>query len=335
MLLYFLVRDRSGGVMIDFDINKMDQEYLCQSDYDAVFVSSADGELVCVNELSIKLVSEIELFEKLLPADHPGLLQACLKTKHPLKSKCKFEDLIITWSYQFADKVLKNKFAGNEKMTGKGDGVYICAQGFSNSKTSELTEWLENKDCNNDLPEILFNKHSEIIFSNSKVTQWLDAFNLTDIKDMLPFNHDELCQVCFKQKISLTEARGVNGKTYVWTYEPSISGVKVFARDLNVTQFKIPEHKKSLHKNYNLEFSVDGSGATKCINYATYKLLDELQLKGINDIVPGRHLGLIKACQMTNTLLTEKCELENRGIVWSYHPDNSGGVVVYGYETVQ
>lgn len=321
--------------MIDFDIRNIDHINLCQSDKGAVFISASDGKLHGANELADKLISEINLFEKFLPSDHTGLVQACLKTRHSLKRKCDLDGLSIIWTYQAIDCVEKDELNSSGDIVDKKDCIYLCAKGFSSSNDSVLAEWLETLSINNILPEMLFNQNGELKCINSQVKKWLGDFNLVEIKDMLPFNHNELIQVSFSEKISLTDARGINGKTYVWTYEPSIDGVKVYARDLSVVKCKIPEHKKVLHKNYDLELTVDESGSTKCINFAAYKLLDELQLTGINDILPSRHKGLIKACRMTNTLLTDKCKLENRNIIWSYHPDDDGsGVNVYGYETI-
>lgn len=320
--------------MINFDINKIGQINLCQSDKDAVFLSASDGSLLGANKLANKLISEINLFEKFLPEDHQGLVQACSKTRHSLKRKRDLDGLNIIWTYQVFEEVEKNKLDDFGVAANNKGSIYLCAQGFSNSNTSALTEWLEAQSIKNPLPEMLFDQNGELKFTNLQAKQWLSDFNLVEIKDMLPFNHNELIRLCYSDKISLTDARGVDGKTYVWTYEPSIEGVKVYARDLSVVQCEIPEHKKVLHKNYNLELTVDESGSTKCINYAAYKLLDELELSFIDDILPSGHMGLIKACRMTNTLLTDKCKLENRNIIWSYQPDDDGSVVnVFGYET--
>ena len=129
--------------MIGFDENKISKASLCQFDNDAAFLSAVDGSLIGANKLAHKLISEINLFEKFLPPDHSGLVQACLKTGHSLQRTCDSEGLSIIWVYQVIDKAVKDKLEDFGEGVDKMDYVSLCAQGFSNSNTHVLADWLE------------------------------------------------------------------------------------------------------------------------------------------------------------------------------------------------
>ena len=240
--------------MIDFDIKKIDQINLCQSDEEAVFLLASDGCMLGVNNLAIKLISEGGLFEKFLPIDHSGLVRACLKTRQSLKRKRDLDGLNIIWTYQVIDKVEKDKLEYLVIDDDKKDYICLSAQGFSKSVASSWTDRLVTQSINTSLPEMLFKQNGELECINTHAKQWLVDFKLVEIKGMLPFNHHELIQICFSEKTSLTEARVIDGKTYVWTYESFIDGVKVFARDLSVIKCKIPEHKEFCIKIIILNF---------------------------------------------------------------------------------
>lgn len=297
--------------MLGVDGNLVVRNKCLPNDKGAVFLSSLDGILKSVNQAAAKLIDENKSIESLLPKDHCGLVRACLQTKLGLERQCEFNGRKYFWSYQASDS---SNFA------------YIYGSGFSVNEVP-----VKHIDCISDeLTSALamYSRDGDLQSFNPKFSELLSDLKLEDAESVLPFNHAELISACIKGKLALSEGRYIDGSTYVWTYEstPETDEVKVYARDLSI-------QKDENTGKRDLEFLSDGLGAAKFINFATYKLLNELGVTGVDEILSTRHKGLIKACLFTNTSLTEKCRLSNRSITWTYHPHEDGeNVKVYGYE---
>lgn len=74
-------------------------------------------------------------------------------------------------------------------------------------------------------------------------------------------------------------------------------------------------------------------GTLQFINPAASKLVQDLALEKVEDLLPVDHDGLVRACLKTGVTLTETCHMRNRDIVWSYQPtDKSDVVFVYGHD---
>jgi len=307
-------------MIMDIKTNLFVCDDLSPGDSGAVFLSAVDGKLRSVNQVAARLLEEIEDVDRLLPEDHIGLIRACLNTRQSLDRHCEIDGFCILWSYQVSDKF---------------NQVYISA---SDSRLSNMYSSAgEEKPGNSSLPLITLSQVGDLEFCNCAASKLMSDLDVECVEDMLPLSHLELLQACIKGKLALTEGRCINNKTYVWTYEACTekNKVNIYARDLSINDEICAAADTLAWKKRELEFLANISGTTKFISFATYKLIDELGVSGVDDILSSSHQGLVKACLATSTSLTEECKLSNRSIVWTYHPHDDGeSVQVYGYEAV-
>ncbi len=76
-----------------------------------------------------------------------------------------------------------------------------------------------------------------------------------------------------------------------------------------------------------------GDGTLQFVNPAALKLMHDLALEQVEDLLPVSHKGLVRACLKTGVTLTEKCQMSDRNIVWMYKSaDESDVVYVYGHD---
>ena len=310
---------------MDIKVKSVLCDNLSSDNSGAIFLAGLDGELRIENKVAARLLDAIgSQIECLLPEDHNGLVRACLKTGHDLKRQYTIDELNIVWSYQISEK-LNHVYIR----------LYIYDPEATISKKKSTAKEIRLES--NSLPLITYLQGGDLQFFNPATSELLSELNLENVEDLLPFSHYELLDACFQGTLALTEARCVNGRTYVWTYEADseMDEVNIYMRDLTISPGRESAADASAWKNRELEFLADISGATKFISYATYKLLDELGVSAVDEILSTRHAGLIKACLATSTELTEECKLSNRSIVWTYCPHIDGeSVQVYGYEAV-
>jgi hypothetical protein len=82
--------------------------------------------------------------------------------------------------------------------------------------------------------------------------------------------------------------------------------------------------------------SSTADGTLRFVNPAASKLMHDLELEHVKDLLPDGHESLVKACLSTGTTLTEECHLGDRNIVWSYRPIDEGDVVyIYGHDVTK
>ncbi len=85
--------------------------------------------------------------------------------------------------------------------------------------------------------------------------------------------------------------------------------------------------------NPNPVLSCGPDGKLRFVNPATSQLLQEFDLERLEDVLPGNHSGLVKACLGTRTSLTDERKTAGRTIVWSYCPvDDSDVIYIYGHD---
>lgn len=289
-----------------------------------VILSGEYGVLQCVNPSAKKLMRDLSLvnFSKILPVDHHGLIQACLKTRETLTAKCKSADGDFAWSYQPDDE---------------DDVVYIC--GYDAAKYKDEIKAIKAlpKESPEESPNpvISYTLEGDLKFTNSVASKLLQGFYLKNIDDVLPHNHAGLLQACVTTRTPLTEGRDINGDTLIWTYKSSAHGKEIFIyghdfHSLDSTMLSsavIP----SIYPGPVLSTDVDA--VPRFINQSAYRIIQHLGLDKIEDILPSRHLGLVKACLKTNTPLIEKIYIGCRAIIWSYYPvEGSESVYIYGYD---
>jgi len=79
--------------------------------------------------------------------------------------------------------------------------------------------------------------------------------------------------------------------------------------------------------------SSDSEGQLQFVNPAASKLMHDVEVAHAEDMLPTDHKSLVKACLKTGVTLTEKCQLSDRNIVWSYQSIRESNVVyIYGYD---
>jgi len=307
-------------MMIENKVKSVFCDSSASNELRAIFVSTLDGKLSGINKTAVQLLNVLGNAESFLPEDHIGLVRACMNTRQSLKRVCDFGEICIVWSYQLSDKC-----------------NFVYVSGAKLKADENISNSIEKRQKSEVLPLIKVSRAGGLRFCNKATSDLLREFDLEDVLDVLPFSHRELLQACFQGELALTEARCINDKTYVWTYEADTESdeVNIFMRDLRISHEREVISDSSTWKKRELEFLADVSGVTKVISFSTYKLLGELGVNGVDELLSSRHRGLLKACLATSTELTEECKLLNRSIVWTYYPHEDGeSVQVYGYEAV-
>ena len=85
--------------------------------------------------------------------------------------------------------------------------------------------------------------------------------------------------------------------------------------------------------NPNPVLSSGADGALHFVNPATSKLLRDLGLESVDDILPADHKELVEICSKTGVKLTEECNAGGRTLTWSYQSVADGDeVYIYGHD---
>lgn len=266
-----------------------------------------EGGLSSVNPAALNLMQELGLkyVNDLLPDDHCGLVKACQKTRTTLTSKNKICGRNIVWSYQPAYE---------------SDTVFIYGYDISKYKPQMPVQNVLPKL--NPSPIILSTVEGVFEFANPAVSSLLNDLILNNVTDMLPINHLGLLKAALKTQVLLTEERSINGTTIAWTYKLSESNgsICINGYDISHSTSKMFSIEGMPRFNVKPVVSADTDGVPRFINYATSAIINKLGFNSVEDILPKRHSGLIKACLTTNTPLIEEYQTPDRSIYWSYHP---------------
>lgn len=306
--------------MKEIENNTSHEEKFVHANPNPVLSSSADGVLLFANPAASKLILELELeqIEDLLPADHKGLVKACLMTRMKLSGECDRAEHNIVWSYQCSD----------EK-----DVVYLYGYDVSKYQADNLTQNLLPKADPN--PVISSSVDGIFNYFNPAVTKLLEDLHLTDIEDLLPLDHKGLLHASAVSRMILTEENNIDGRALVWTYKSFEDSDEIFiyGHDLKSCNSKMFCTEALPRSNPSPVLSVDEKGGPTFINNAALKLLEKLELGSIEDLLPPDHIGMVKACLTTNTALTTEYQVKEKTMVWSYHPVNAGDIVyIYGHD---
>jgi hypothetical protein len=85
--------------------------------------------------------------------------------------------------------------------------------------------------------------------------------------------------------------------------------------------------------NPNPVLSFGSDGVSHFVNPATSKLLRDLGLVCVDDILPGDHKALVRICLKTGVSLIQECEAGGRTITWSYQSAADGDeIYIYGHD---
>ena len=90
---------------------------------------------------------------------------------------------------------------------------------------------------------------------------------------------------------------------------------------------------KFAETNPNPVLSSGADGELHFVNPATSRLLKELGMKAVEEILPPDHKELVTACLETRTTLTEKCQPAGRTLAWVYQSvADRNEVYIYGHD---
>jgi len=158
---------------------------------------------------------------------------------------------------------------------------------------------------------------------------------LENVEDVLPNNHAGLLLACAATHMPLTEERNINGRTVVWMYKSfeNSDDIYIYGHDLQNCNSKIFCTEDIPRANPSPVISTDLDGVPGFVNHAAFKIIEELGLDKVEDILPLDHKGMIKACHNANTPLSERYQVGGKILVWSYHPvDVSDMVYIFGHD---
>jgi len=306
--------------MVEPESNTNLQDKFAQVNPSPVLSSTADGLLKFINPAASKLMHDLELehIEDLLPDYHKGFVKACLNTGVTLTEECHIGGRNIVWSYQ---------------STGESEVVYIYGH--------EITAYQSNACSPVDLPEenpnpvLTCNVEGNIQFVNIAVSLLLDKLGRENVEDILPVNHLELVDSCFKTGIPVTEERKTDNRSIVWSYQLPQNGEVIYIYGYDVTDHQPKEAGINGLPGVNpspvLTSNLDG--VSQYINHAARQLLLELGVDDVKYMLPQDHKGLVKACHTTNTPLTKTHQVGRLTLIWSYIPvDASEVIYIYGHD---
>jgi hypothetical protein len=85
--------------------------------------------------------------------------------------------------------------------------------------------------------------------------------------------------------------------------------------------------------NPNPVLSSRADGVLQFVNPATSRLVRELELNSVEDILPSDHKELVRNCLATGTRLTKERKAGGRDLVWSYQSiDDKDEIYIYGHD---
>jgi len=307
--------------MTESESNKNLQDKFVQANPSPVLSSGSDGVLQFVNPAASELMRELELemYDDMLPADHKGLVKACLKIGVTLTGKRVLAGRTLAWSYKSSEEESETVYIyGHDisEYTSAGTAINVLPKANPNPVISSTVEGV-------------------LKFTNPAVSKLLKDLQLVDAADVLPLDHKGLLQACAATKAPLTEERDVDGRILIWTYKSfgDSDDIFIFGHDLINCSSKMFCTGDIPNENPSPVLSMDVEGEAKFINGATFEMLEELGLDKVENILPADHKGMVKACHVTNTPLTKQHQVAGKTIIWSYHPvDGSDVIYIYGHE---
>jgi hypothetical protein len=306
--------------MTEFDNDEEPGDTFVLANPNPVLSSDAEGILRFINPAATDLMHELEVenIDDLLPGDLKGLVKACLATGVTLTEECQLASRNLVWSY---------------KSIGKNDVVHIYGY--------DVTRFHLQQPYNKSLPEanpnpvLTYNSEGGLIFKNSAALRLLEHLDLKKIEDILPANHESLMEYCFKTESSVTDERLTNSKSIVWSYELLDESGDICIYGFDVTSYDGGrKDRKALPEiNPNPVLTSNADGVIQFNNDAVSQLLLDFKLEEVEGMLPTEHVGIIKACFLTNTPLNTQNTMCGRIFNWSYLPvDGSDVIYIYGHD---
>jgi hypothetical protein len=99
------------------------------------------------------------------------------------------------------------------------------------------------------------------------------------------------------------------------------------------TQLKKDRQAGFAEANPNPVLSSRSDGVLQFVNPATSRLVRDLELESVEDILPSNHKELVSNCLKTGTRLTNEHKAGGRNLVWSYQSaDDKDVIYIYGHD---
>jgi hypothetical protein len=300
--------------------NTISNEKFANANPNPVLSSNAEGVLQFINPAATDLMHEVEVenVDDLLPVDHKGMVKACLATGVTLTEECQLVSRNIVWSYQ---------------SIGKNDVVHIY--GYDVTRYHLQQPYSKSLPEANPNPVLIYNSDGVLIFKNSASLKLLDKFGRKNIEDILPVNHTSLMKYCFTTDSPVTEERLAGGSIIVWSYEllDDSDDLCIYGFDVTAYDSGRQDRKALPDINPNPVLASDSDGALQFTNAATCQLLLDFKEEIVEGILPAGHVGIVKACLLTNTPLNIQNTKCGKTFNWSYMPvDGSDFVYIYGHD---
>lgn len=305
--------------MTEFDDEEV-KDAFALANPNPVLASDAEGILQFINPAVTDLMHDVEVVhaDDLLPSDHKGLVRACLATGATLTEECQLGSRNVVWSYQ---------------SIGKEDVVHIY--GYDVTRFHLQQPYSKSLPEANPNPVLTYNSEGELIFKNSALLKILDNLGLENIEDILPVNHVSLIEFCFKTESSITEERLTGSRSIVWSYKllDDCGGLCIYGFDVTAYDVGRKDRKALTEINPSPVLTANSDGAIQFTNDAVCQLLLDLQLDKAEGILPAEHVGIVKACFLTNTPLNVRNTKCGEIFIWSYLPvDGSDLIYIYGHD---
>ena len=285
-------------------------------------VLSSDGEGIVqfINPAAKNLMNDIAVSHAhdLLPSDHKGMVKACLKTGVTLTEECQLGGKNVVWSYQ---------------STGKDDVVNIY--GYDVTRYHLQQPYSKSLPEANPNPVITYNTEAKLIFKNSAVIKLLDNLGLQNVEEVLPVNHAGLMEYCFATESSVTEDRLTGNKSIVWSYRllDNCGDLCIYGFDVTAYDAGMKDRKSLPEVDPSPVLTANSDGALQFTNDAVCQLLLDFKIEKVEGLLPTDHVGIVKACFLTNTPLNVKNTQCGKTFNWSYLPvDGCEVVYIYGHD---
>ena len=306
--------------MAEFDNDEQADGAFVLANPNPVLSSDAEGILQFINPAATSLMHEVEVehADELLPSDHKGLVRACLETGVTLTEECQLAGKNVVWSYQ---------------PTGKSDVVHIY--GYDVTRFHLQQPYSKSLPEANPNPILTYNSEGQLIFKNSALLKLLDNLAMENIEDILPVNHKSLMAFCLKTESPVTEERITGSKSLVWSYQLLDHSEDLCIYGFDVTAYDVgrKERKALPEINPSPVLSANSDGAVQFTNDAVCQLLLDFQLEKVEDLLSAEHVGIVKACFLTNTPLNVRSTNGGKTFNWSYLPvDGSELIYIYGHD---
>ena len=172
-------------------------------------------------------------------------------------------------------------------------------------------------------------------FVNPATSQLFRDLGLEHVEDILPGDHQELVKICLKTGVRLVQECEAGGRTLTWSYQSVADGdeIYIYGHDITDYQSATSDALEFPRSNPSPVLSCGTDGELHFANPATSKLLQDLGIEDIKEILPRNHKELVHACLKTSAPLIRECKVGGRTLAWLYRSiGGSDEIYIYGHD---